>query len=79
MPVQEAVDRTVRERPDLAFAAAAGRPKAWGALAAHGVLTFRTIAGRPPTDLERRAIWSGLWAAAVRMRHGPTEGPAPDR
>ena len=67
MSVAEAVDAAARERPDLFLAVAAGRPKAWGALAAQGVLAFRRVAGRPPTETERRAIWSGLWAAA----HGP--------
>lgn len=66
MSVRDAIDRTTADRPDLVAASAAGRPKAWGALAAHGVLTFRALAGRPPTEPERRAIWAGLWAATQR-------------
>jgi len=78
MSVQDAVDRAAQERPDLILATAAGRPKAWGALAAHGVVTFRARAGRAPTETERRAIWSGLWAAAQRAgRDGlPQSSPA---
>lgn len=80
MSVQDAVDRAARERPDLILASAAGRPKAWGALAAHGVVTFRTLSGRAPTETERRAIWSSLWAAAQRADRGglPPSSP-PDR
>lgn len=77
MSVQEAVDRAAQERPDLIFASAAGRPKAWGALAAHGVVTFRALAGRAPTEDERRAIWTGLWAAAQRSGHASRLRPSP--
>lgn len=77
MPVQDAVDRAVRERPDLVAGTAAGRPKLWGALAAHGVLTFRALAGRPPTEPERRALWAGLWAAA--QAHGGSGRQASDQ
>lgn len=66
MSVDAAVEQAARERFDLVAATAAGRPKAWGALAAHGVVTFRALAGRGPTEAERRAIWSGLWAATRR-------------
>jgi len=66
MSVNDAVEQAARERPDLVAATAAGRPKAWGALAAHGVVTFRALAGRPPTEPERRAIWTGLWAVTRR-------------
>lgn len=80
MSVQDAVKRAAGDRPDLLFATAAGRPKAWGALAAHGVVTFRTVTGRPPTETERRAIWSGLWAAARQAGHdGPPPTPRSER
>ena len=62
--VERAILETVAQEPDLVRDTAARRPKAWGALAAQGVLTFREIAKRVPTDSERRAIWSGLWRAA---------------
>lgn len=62
--VERAILETVAREPDLVRDTAARRPKAWGALAAQGVVTFREIAGRVPTDGERRAIWSGLWRAA---------------
>jgi len=65
MSVQQAVERVARERPDLIIATAARRPKAWGALAAQGVLCFRTIAGRAPSETERRAIWTALWTIAL--------------
>ena len=62
--LERAVLETVAREPDLVRDTAARRPKAWGALAAQGVVTFRELAGRAPTDAERRAIWSGLWRAA---------------
>ena len=61
--VDRAVEATVTREPDLVRDTAARRPKAWGALAARGVVAFREIAGRAPTDTERRAIWAGLWRA----------------
>ena len=62
--VDRAVEETVTRERDLVRDTAARRPKAWGALAASGVVAFRTLAGRAPTDAERRAIWAGLWRAA---------------
>ena len=68
MPVDDVIlevaRATVTAWPDLALGTRTARPKAWGALAAKGVVTFRELAGRAPTDAERRAIWSGLWRAA---------------
>jgi hypothetical protein len=46
----------------------AARPKAWGALAAQGVLAYRTASGRAPDDAERRAIWSALWRRVEAAR-----------
>src|SRR5262249_49761220 len=48
-------------------------PKAWGALAARGVVTFRDLVGRVPTPDERRAIWAQLWDAARRTQLTSTE------
>lgn len=62
--IERAVAETVEREADLVHDTAARRPKAWGALAARGVLRFRELAGRAPTEAERRAIWSGLWRAA---------------
>lgn len=62
--IERAVSLTVEREPALVRDTAARRPKAWGALAAKGVVAFRELAGRAPTDAERRAIWSGLWRAA---------------
>ena len=62
--VDRAVEETVTRERDLVRDTAAHRPKAWGALAASGVVAFRALAGRAPTDAERRAIWAGLWRAA---------------
>lgn len=61
--IERAVADTVTREPALVRDTAARKPKAWGALAARGVVTFREVAGRAPTDAERRAIWSGLWRA----------------
>jgi len=66
--IERAVTRAIEREPQLLHDAAAGRPKAWGALAAAGVLAFREIEERAPTDAERRAIWAGLWRA-VKQRH----------
>ncbi len=59
--VTEAIALAAADHSDLVTAAAQGRPKAWGELAAQGVLAFRGRAGRAPTTRERRAIWAGLW------------------
>ena len=55
---------TVRAWPDLALGTRTARPKAWGALVAHGVTALRERLGRAPSDAERRALWSALWNAA---------------
>ena len=62
--IERAVSLTVERESALVRDTAARRPKAWGALAAKGVLAFRELAGRAPTETERRAIWSALWRAA---------------
>jgi hypothetical protein len=62
--IERAIADTVSREPDLLRDTAARTPKAWGALAARGVVTFRELAGRAPTEEERRAIWAGLWRAA---------------
>jgi hypothetical protein len=62
--IERAVSLTIEREPELVRETAARRPKAWGALAAKGVLAFRELAGRAPTEAERRAIWSALWRAA---------------
>ncbi len=66
--MERAVQHTIASEPDLVRATADAVPKAWGALAARGVLAFREIVGRPPTDAERRAIWASLWER-VRQTH----------
>ena len=60
----EIARQTVRAWPDLALGTKTARPKAWGALAAQGVIALRERLGRAPTDAERRALWSALWSAA---------------
>lgn len=65
--VERAVEETVTRERELVRDTAARRPKAWGALAASGVVAFRELAGRAPTDAERRAIWAGLWRAAEEL------------
>ena len=56
--------QTVRAWPDLALGTKTARPKAWGALAAQGVIALRERLGRAPSAAERRALWSALWSAA---------------
>jgi hypothetical protein len=62
--LERAVSLTIDREPELVRDTAARRPKAWGALAAKGVVAFRELAGRAPTETERRAIWAALWRAA---------------
>lgn len=62
--IERAVSLTIERESALLRDTAARQPSAWGALAARGVVTFRQLAGRRPTDDERRAIWSALWRAA---------------
>ena len=70
MPVDDVIpavaQKTVQTWPDLALGTRTGRPKAWGALAAHGVAALRARLGRQVTDAERRALWSALWREAQR-------------
>jgi len=69
MPVDEVIVEvaraTVTTWPDLALGTKTARPKAWGALAGHGVVALRDRLGRPPTDAERRALWTALWREAM--------------
>ena len=65
--VERAIEDTVAREHELVRDTAARRPKAWGALAARGVVAFRELAGRSPTEAERRAIWAGLWRAAEEL------------
>jgi hypothetical protein len=57
---------TVRVWPDLALGTRTARPKAWGALAGHGVAALRARLGRQLTDAERRALWAALWREVER-------------
>ena len=65
MSIESVVERTLREHPELVRDAHARVPKAWGQLAAKGVVAFRERAGRPATEGERRAIWAALWRGAA--------------
>lgn len=66
--IDRAVQETAAREEALLRDTAARVPKAWGALAAKGVLAFRELAGRAPSEPERRAIWNGLWRAAAERR-----------
>jgi hypothetical protein len=69
MPVDEVIlevaRATVKTWPDLALGTRTARPKAWGALAGHGVAALRERLGRPLSDNERRALWTALWREAL--------------
>ena len=67
-PLERAIERVMADRTALTGDVRAGRPKAWGRLAALGVMAYRDLLGRPPSDAERRALWSGLWRAATETR-----------
>jgi hypothetical protein len=64
--ILEVARETVRTWPDLALGTRTARPKAWGALAAHGVAALRARLGRQVADAERRALWAALWREAQR-------------
>jgi len=64
--ILEVARETVRTWPDLALGTRTARPKAWGALAGHGVVALRARLGRRLTDAERRALWTALWREAAR-------------
>ena len=64
--IGELARKTVKSWPDLAVGTRTARPKAWGALAGHGVTALRARLGRPLSDEERRALWAALWREAVR-------------
>ena len=70
MPVDDVIvevaRETVRSWPDLALGTRTARPKAWGALAGHGVAALRARLGRRLTEVERRALWTALWREAGR-------------
>ena len=63
--ILEVARATVMTWPDLARGTRTARPKAWGALAGHGVAALRERIGRPLTDVERRALWTALWREAL--------------
>jgi hypothetical protein len=69
MPVDEVIlevaRATVKTWPDLALGTRTARPKAWGALAGHGVAALRERLGRQLTGAERRALWTALWREAL--------------
>jgi hypothetical protein len=64
--IREVAQKTVQTWPDLAQGTRTARPKAWGALAGHGVAALRARLGRGVTDAERRALWAELWREAER-------------
>jgi hypothetical protein len=70
MPVDDVILAVARETvqtwPDLALGTRTARPKAWGALAAHGVTALRERLGRSLTEQERRDLWKALWREAER-------------
>ncbi len=69
MPVDDVIlevaRATVKTWPGLALGTRTARPKAWGALAGHGVAALRERLGRQLTDAERRALWTALWREAL--------------
>ena len=67
-PVGDAVDETISAHPDQVERWRANEPGAWGFLAGQGVLSYRKRLGRQLTPIERRTLWSALWAELVRHR-----------
>ncbi len=56
--IDRAVQETVEVEAALVIAAARSKPKAWGALAARGVVQFRALTGRRAADQGRRGAHS---------------------
>ncbi|OLC55342.1 MAG: hypothetical protein AUH85_09560 [Chloroflexi bacterium 13_1_40CM_4_68_4] len=71
-PVEVVADDTVSVNYELFDDTVAARPKAWGALAAQGVISYRARTGRPPDDVARRAIWAALWKRVEAARANRT-------
>lgn len=71
-PLDAAIEGVLSRESALADDVRAGRPKAWGALAALGVIAYREALGRPLSEAERRAAWSALWRAVTLGRHAHT-------
>ncbi|MGH2500151.1 MAG: hypothetical protein ACRDF0_08710 [Candidatus Limnocylindria bacterium] len=70
-----AVATTIASHPDLVEGTVSGRPKAWGALAAKGLVVLRGRLGRALEERERRALWDALWQGAQRAAAtAPTAG-----
>lgn len=67
-PLEVAIDRVLDTHSELAHDVRRSRPKAWGQLAAVGVVEYRSLLGRAPTDAERRVLWDRLWRGAQRAR-----------
>ena len=67
-PVEVVADETVSQNRKLFADAVAARPKAWGALAARGVMRYRDRSGSAPDDVTRRAIWAALWRRVEAAR-----------
>lgn len=64
-PLDAVVAAIVAEHQELAREVHSRAPKAWGRLAALGVVAYRGRLGRALTDPERRALWSSLWRIAT--------------
>ncbi|MGH2378543.1 MAG: diphthine--ammonia ligase [Candidatus Limnocylindria bacterium] len=62
-PLDAVVGEVVVAQQQLAHDVRSGRPKAWGKLAALGVVAYRRCLGRALSEPERRALWSALWRA----------------
>lgn len=65
-PLEAVVGEVVAQQRPLMDEVRSGTPKAWGKLAALGVVAYRRRLGRALSDPERRALWSELWRAAHR-------------
>jgi uncharacterized protein (TIGR00290 family) len=62
-PLDAVVGEIVADHQELARDVRSSTPKAWGKLAALGVVAYRGRLGRALSEPERRALWSALWRA----------------
>ena len=75
--IQEVAAETVRALPDLALGTRTGRPKAWGALAGHGVTALRATwcisSADSFTKTPTFSTVAGNWATMSATEAGSTQ------
>jgi hypothetical protein len=71
--MDETIAAVIAAYPERVADWLAGRPGAWGFLAARAVLAERGRLGRRLSDTERRAVWQALWDRLLALRPAPSD------